>query len=95
MRQKRLFKKNDWCKVRKSKFSCHVNALEIGRKVRVLENQKKIEDYVFCRTYGKVRNDLYFHPTELVLIIKKEKPKQLKLNFKIKLLKNNLCHILA
>ena len=82
MRQKRLFIKNDWCKVKKSKFSCHVTALEIGRKVRVLENQKDKDSDVLCRTYGKVRNDLYFHPSELILIIKKEKPKQLKLNFK-------------
>ena len=79
MRSKRLFLKNDWCKVRKSKFSCHVSALEVGRKVRVLENQKNKKDNVLCRTYGKVRNDVYFHPSELVLNIIKEKTKQLKL----------------
>jgi len=79
---KRWFLKNDWCKVRKTKFSCLVTALEVGRKVRVLENQKFGASDVLCRTYGKVRNDLYFHQSELKLIIKKEKPKQLKLNFK-------------
>jgi hypothetical protein len=57
----------------------------VGRRVRVLENQKDKSSDVLCRTYGKVRNDLYFHPSELILIIKKERINQLKLEFKNKL----------
>lgn len=54
-------------------------SLEKGKKVRVLADQKESDNEVLCRTYGKNKNDLYFHHSELTLIVKKVK--QLRLNF--------------